>query len=993
MCGLALADGTLSGVVFDVDGAPAPGAMVQVIGPEQRMATADDQGHFALDLPAGTWTVRVDGIDYAVRIEDDQTTEALITRGGGVVLEEPAAAVVVEQVDASPGTVRGVVVHAETGATLAGARVFVRGLDAEAVTDAQGAFELTLPGGERDLSVLLSGYNTEIVVVDVQAGETVDQQIAMVPAGLMLADFDVVAPRVEGGTAALLEERQESASVTEVLGAEEMSRAGDSDAASALSRVTGLTVVGGRYVYVRGLGDRYAATTLNGSALPSPEPERRVVPLDLFPASSLDSVVIQKTMSPDAPAEFGGGVVQLRTRGMPSEPFFSVGLSGTYRHGTTFQEGFTGTGGPTDWLGLDNGFRSLPAELDAASRDSQLVLGDRFSDGYSAQELEAFGEMVPNRWSMMARDLPPNLGVDVSGGWVRSLGQDRRVGFVAGVDYGQSWQLIESNTKVLVASENGLETGSEWDFVEVNRGVSLGALAGAGLEWDNHELRVTSFLSRDTSSQAAVGEGFYRSEAGIFRFNQLGWVERQLWFNQVAGTHQVGQGAHAPTVDWRYAYSLATRLEPDRRTWAQEQTEDGWSLSTRSFGNAMLFSELDDRTHDLGLDVAVPVNERFGVQVKLGGAMMFKDRAVDTRRFRYFDKFSGDTGGVLSGPSSGYFTPDTIRADGFQLEDNTQATDNYTALQRLRSAYVLAEGGHGPVRAMVGVRMEQNRQQVSTFARFDADAEPELARAQKLDVLPVASVTWTLRDGMQLRGAYYRTVSRPEFREMSPATFYDVKSAREIRGNSEVERAIIDHADLRWELYPQPGESVSVGVFYKRFHAPIESVIVPGASNTLTYVNAVRADNIGLEVEGRRSLRRAPDFYVAGNASLVRSRVVLPPGGVQTSSERALQGQSPWVLNGQIGYDNPDSGSRVAVLYNVFGPRIVSVGSAGRPDEYEQPVHRLDVVASQELPAGFTVKVKGSNLVNSPRRVTAGGEEVSTYREGWSLGVGVSWAF
>lgn len=989
--GEAFADGQVQGIVFNADGTPASGTMLQVGG---RVVTSDGEGGFVTDLPAGEYQLVMGSESWTVSVQDAQVTEVLITKGGGALIEAPEAPIVLEEMG-PPGTLVGTLLHAEDRRPMPGARIYVRGLDAEAISDEKGQFTLELPAGDLEISVILGGYSTLSPTVSIAPEAETQLTLELIPAGVKGEDFVVLAPRVEGGAAELLEERREADTVTEILGAEEMSRSGDSDAASALSRVTGLTVVGGRYVYVRGLGDRYSATTLNGSSLPSPEPERRVVPLDLFPASVLDSVVIQKTMSPDQAAEFGGGVVQLRSRMAPPEPFLSVGISGAYRHGTTFQQGLTGDKGPTDFLGFGAGYRALPAGLDAASGEEALVQGDMFTPGYSPEDLEAYGESLPNRWVLNSRQLPADFGLDIGAGFGRSFGKDRSAGVRVGLNYGQSWKKLDYERTWYVLSGDGMEPSSTYRFQSTQQSVGVGAMMAAGVELGQHNVSLVSLVNRDSSYESRTYEGFARDENAIIREGRVRWIERQLVFNQLSGEHvlPVDSGLE---LDWRYAYSVATRLEPDRRHWTDEYQEgsDTWRLSTRSFGNGVLYSELAETNHDVGVGLTQPVAWLDGA-LKVGGSARVRERQVDTRRYRFFDKFAADNqeiDSVLAGDSSGYFTPETIGPQGFQLQDNTQATDNYVAQQRIQAGYMMLSGGAGPWRAMAGFRVEHSVQEVTTYARFDPDAPPVKAAIDNTDFLPSGNLSFSLSDTMQLRAAYGRTVSRPDFREQSPATFFDVTGGRAVFGNPDLQRAILHNVDLRWEWYPRAGESVSVGLFGKRFVAPIEMVIVPSGGNPVTFANAESANNLGIELEGRKAVPAAPDFFVAGNVSLIRSRVTLAEGsGIQTSSERPLQGQSPWVFNVQAGYQNPDSGLGLTALYNVAGPRIQEVGALGIPDTILEPTHGLDLVVSKGLPAGFKVKVKGQNLLNSPDRVTQGSEEIESIRSGARIGLSLDW--
>lgn len=1022
LCSTALADepetlpnGEISGFTFESGtGAPLSEWVWLVDGEE--LGTSTDLGVVALSLPGGTYTLQMRGPDGqvldvgAVRVEPGQVTEVLATIDGTDVranIEAPPETTAPTEFEVVTGRLAGKLVHDEDGTAVSGARVFVRGLSIEATSDDEGAFELELPIGTWEISVLAPSFATRSVpdlVVNENAETAVE--VRMVPAGLALEDFTVRAPRIEGGTAELLAERQSSASVADVLGAEQMSKSGDSTAASALRRVTGLTLVDGKYVYVRGLGERYSSTLLNGGTLPSPEPERRVVPLDLFPAGVLQSVVIQKTFSPDMPGEFGGGVVRLRTRNVPKQPIFSINLSGGYESGTTFTKGAIGRAGPTDFLGVDGGFRELPDSVAEASAQSPLEEGDLFSEsGYTSDALEVFGEAMPNEWALNPRTLPPNFGLSISAGTGFEIA-GRPVGVLAGISYKNGWDRnVFDRSYYIVGEEGTLEKSHTYTFDEVENSVGLGGIFGLGFEpADGHEIKSTTLLVRSTDHGGRVYEGFNRDVASDIRISRLRWVERMLFMEQLLGTHPLG-GEWAPTLNWRYGFAWANRKEPDRREYRYdlEPSSGIWLLSDRPEGNGRFFSELNDQAHDAGLDVTVPLpflkNRDTKPHLKLGAAIGHKDRAVDTRRFKFFHKgpLSRDED-VRALDPQGAFVPENIGSDGFQFEEFTRSTDNYAANHLVVSGYGLVDIPILPwLRAMAGARVEHSNQLVETFALFDPEQTPVLANLKTTDALPAASLTITPMDKMAVRMAYGRTVSRPDFRELSPATFNDVTGGRQTFGNENLERAVIDNVDLRWEYFPSENEVISASAFYKEFHNPIESIVVVSAQHSVTWDNADRARTVGGELELRKDFSfihpALTDVFFAGNASLIFSRVELGDNeGIQTSEERPLQGQSPWVVNLQLGYDNPDLGINAAVLYNAFGPRITEVGALGAPDAIERPFHQLDVVAGASLPHGFRVGFQAKNLVDAFVERSQGDTITERWRKGWSMSLRLGWS-
>ncbi len=1000
--------------LFDEQGAPVV-ASVRVAG---LTLSTDARGALSLSLPPGSYTlmVAVPGQperSLAVEVGPSTRSELLLTLqppdalGAELEAADPALAPSSEDPRAPLVELSGRVLD-EAAAPVVGARVFVRGSPARAETGADGRFQLLLPAGEATLSVVKSGFSTASTTL-VVAPDGPQAELRLVPAAHSLT-YEVVAPKIEGGGAAMLEERRQSSQVTDVLGAEEMSRAGDSSAASALKRVTGLTLVGGKYIYVRGLGERYSSTLLNGASLPSPEPERRVVPLDLFPTGMLDSVVVHKTFSPDMPAEFGGGTVALRTRSIPDELLAEIGVSGGWVAGTTMSQGLSTPGGSRDWLGTDDGTRALPEIVQEASDESALAEGDMFSlSGYTAEELEQFGEAMPNRWSLGSRTLPPNFGANASLGHGFEIPGVLKAGGLVGGSYDQSWDSESYDRKYFLLGVDGaLEEGHSYRFDRTTRELMLGGIATGGVElFKHHRLTWTELHVRSTDDEARIYQGFNRDVDGDIRVARSRWLQRELRYRQLRGEHSVVPlhlpGASPVDISWHAAWTRANRYEPDRREWREdyEASIDSWLLSDRPEGNQIVYSQLSELGQDLGLNVGlpfpVPPLEAEG-RLQVGVNRTRKDRGVDTRRYKYMHKGPlSNADEVLTLDADEIFVPDNIGADGFQFEEITRQTDNYLAEQRVDALYLLAEL---PVtrstRLNGGARREQASQRVETFELFNPDQTPVVAELQTSDWLPAAGLTQQLPHEMQIRAGYGRTLSRPDFRELSPATFNDVTGGRQTYGNPELQRALIDNADLRWEWFFGPGEVLGLGAFAKWFHDPIEQIVIVSAQHSVTYENADGATDLGVELDGKVFLDFLLDdrAFLAGNIALIQSRVDLgDSGGIESSKERALQGQSPYVVNLQLGWEDVERGSRAMLVYNVSGKRITDVGALGAPDSYELAVHQVDLIASQEIVGGLKVGLKLQNLLDWPLKQTQGEQVVEEVKLGREASLKLSWAF
>ncbi len=998
-------------------GGPLPGAMVGIDG-EKEMTGPEGASRFRLSPGAYDLVVEAEGFAPAkavVPVAEGEVTEVIVTmappgKRPSVRIESPVNTPSEQEEEVMTGKEKGIisgkVLDLENKRPVSDAGIYVRGFDAQAVTAADGAFSVQLPAGDYSLSVIHPDYSTQTVDdIKVRPDEKTGLTIEVTPSAFELEEYTVTAPKIEGGVASLSEERRESASVTDVIGAEQMSKSGDSNAAAALRRVTGLTVMGGRYVYVRGMGERYSSSLLNDSTLPSPEPERRVVPLDIFPAEIIESVVIQKTYSPDLPAGFGGGAVKIRTRGMPEKLMGTVSVSIGYNNRTSFKEGPMYEGGDLDWLGYDDGTRALPDEVQKASDDRLILPRDAFSNrGYTAEELEEFGEAMPNIWNSEKKEIPMNFGFSANVGNKYMLWENP-AGFLFAITYDNSWQRYQKDRDIYVTGKKGeLALRHSYEFDTLTHHVVLGGIFDTSVEFsENHRLQSTSLLIRTTEDMARMYEG-WNSDAGTdIRVTRLRWVEQMLASQQLSGNHAF-PSLYDLRLDWSYTYSLAGRKEPDRREtrydWSSQSKT--WFLSDRPEGNSRLYSDLEDTNHDISFKFTLPFNvwSNMTAEAHAGANIVRRERTVDTRRFKFQHQGPASHNiDVLSQSPEDIFVPENIGPEGFQFEEITRNTDNYTANQDIEAVFVSLDVPFTDTLDLSGgARKEYSLQSVETFKLFSHKQASIMSELETEDLLPALALTWRFRDDMLVRGAYAQTVNRPDFRELSPATFNDVVGGREISGNPDLQRALLTHYDLRWEWYPTLDQNLSVGFFYKEFEDPIEAVIVPSTNPALTYQNAPGAYNLGGEIEFRNHFGFIDpllmDLYLAGNFAYIESQVDLgDEGGVATSEERPLQGQSPYVVNMTLGYDNPDLGSSVAVLYNIIGERIVEVGSQGAPDVYEEPYNQLDFVVSQTLGQGFSIKFKAKNLLDREVEYTQGDEVTETFYKGQDYSISLKWNY
>ncbi|MGM0558806.1 MAG: TonB-dependent receptor domain-containing protein, partial [Myxococcota bacterium] len=902
--------GELHVVVFGPpEGLPLEGVTVEAVGPDPQIAETNDDGAAWIRLRPGTYDLNLSGGTATgerasgVEVLAEHTTEVVVelqvngepvvdietVENPELVREEQAARQKQQDMDAEPGSIVGTVTSAESGKPVDGARVFVRGVQKEAQTDADGQFALEVPPGAFDISVIHPEFSTASrEAIDVTSGESTNISLQMEPAAVRMAGMTVTIPKIEGGTLELLEQRKDSSAATDVIGAEQFSKTGDSTAAGALSRVTGLTVVGGKYVYVRGLGERYSSTLLNGASLPSPEPEKRVVPLDLFPTSMLESVTIQKTYTADMPGEFGGGVIRMETRSYPSDFEWSVGLSTGFNTDTTFREAPVYRGGRLDWLGTDDGSRAVPSELAEATEGGQrLVKKGPLSDaGFTEEELRTLGRSLNQEYSVEDQFVIPDLSIDASIGDAWELGDGVEAGFRIAGSYSRGNDRDVGVIRSIRAAddEDGVEPLNRYDDVEkYTIDVVTGLIATSGLRiGENHEIEHASLLNRITDDVGLDYSGFNSDLGSRSQIEQLEWLERQLMFHQLTGSHTL-EGWGDTELDWGYAYSQAKRFEPDNRLSRYDfrDREDGFALSRLPEGNRRLWADLADNNHDASLDVKIPYGVWSGLDATLqtGANVVFKRRESDTRRFGY--DVNTNEYDVLSAPRDELFVDENIGpGEPFTLSESTRETDAYTGLQDVLAGYLMTDlPMTSSLKSNFGARVEYSRQVVETFNPTKPDDIQDRADIEKVDVMPAVNLTYEFTEKMQVRAGASQTVNRPNFRELSSSISETVVGGDVVRGNPDLERAQIRHLDARWEWYPDRGQSLSFGAFYKSFESPIEYTYQAGAQPLLEPRNVEGANNYGVEVDFRSSLElideAVRDFYVSGNVALIQSRLTI----------------------------------------------------------------------------------------------------------------------
>ena len=792
----------------------------------------------------------------------------------------------------------------------------------------------------------------------------------------------------------------ETSEVVSVITSEDLKRSGDSNAADALARVSGLSLVGGKFVYVRGLGERYSAAVLNGSSLPSPEPLQRVVPLDLFPSSIIDSVVVQKTYSARYPGEFGGGIIDLKTVAVPDEPFLSVTIGTGGNSETTYKSGLTYYGSETDILGYDDGTRDMPGALRAA-----IATGNRVDLGsFSQADLDIIGRSLVNApLNLLQRDdkVNPDFNAEISGGRKFELDWGN-FGVIAVAGFDSKWQTREGKQQEGIVENGAIDVRTDYDFESTQNDVNTNALLGFGAEWGNNEIRWTNLYVHSTTKEARSRAGNDELAGAQVRDDYTEWFERELLNTQLTGKHAFGEFKDL-TIEWRAAYAETTRDAPYEKGIRYRLVNGAYLHNASQEQNYTRFSQVEDDVFSAGVDVGyLLATEDRDYQLSAGLAYSDNDRSAVSREFRFL-ALDGSLplniqlqriDFLLSNPNIG---PGLL---GLRETTGADGAAAYDANLEVEAFYVQAETAITPLlTATAGLRFESATQSVTPIDLFSGALLPTADPLEESYVLPGATVTWNFKTDMQLRFGASKTIARPQFRELAPQQYLDTDLDRVFIGNPYLVDTELVNLDARLEWYFADGEYFTFGAFYKDLKNPVESIVnEAGATIQQTYINAPGASLYGFETEVKkyfdspfaweflgdsRLFVSANYTYTQTEVSVDANDVVFPLAGGGAPRPAAelvrdgsrLQGQSENLANIQFGLEDVSTGSQAILLINHAGERISARGRPGQPDLIQDPGTTVDLV----LRRGFTAI--GQNLSVSFAARNLFGEDYEEFQE------------
>lgn len=884
-------------------------------------------------------------------------------------------------------SIKGKIIDEANSSPLVGATIKIEGTKIGAITDIDGTYTIeNVSPGNYNLIISYIGYQDKVIKdVIVKNNQFTMLNVTLISGTLTTQEIIVEASQSLSNEKALLTEMKNSNRETDGISEQQIKRAPDAMASDVLKRVTGLSIVKDKFVFIRGTSERYNITTLNGALIPSTEPDKKSFSFDIFPSNLLENIIISKTFTPDQQGNFSGGLVQITTKEFPDAFTFTYNMTGSLSGNTTGKDFYQYSAGESKFLffntGKDDGGRELPGIIPNIPVKNS---------NFTPEQLSEFGKAFNNNWAQTTRTAPINGGFQASLGNVFKIGK-MPVGVLGAFSYKTEYDNNDEERNLYNTDYTQL-SGYKGRSSEYN--LLWGGLLNLNAKInDYNKISFKSTFTQTASDETKYYEGFFTPEQNDRKLYQTRFSERSLTSLQLNGNHYM---FNILNFNWIASYSESSRNEPDVKTMMYQRetgTNDPYYAALNynvgnDYSGGRFFSNLKDINRGFQADFEVPIKislpfteSPLSTRIKIGTFLNGTNRNFDARNFGPA-LFLNAPFSIMYDPIETIFRPENFEPGKLFYDELTKESDKYTATDNLYAGYMMADIPLNKFRFIIGGRYEYAEQKVNTLGTI---GEPINNKLENKDILPSVNFIYKVNDNANIRAAYSQTVSRPELREIAPFSYVDFVSGILVFGNAtDLHRSLVRNYDLRFELFPTGGELVSISLFYKKFDAPIEDVFLSTSTNKIqSFKNAENgAKNYGLELEIRKNLgfisSVLSELSFNGNITLVSSSVNLEGlGTVATKKDRRMQGQSPYMVNIGLFYDNFAYGINANLVYNRFGDRISEVGLNGYEDVFEKGVDRLDFSVAKNLFKKFEIKFSAKDILNQDKTFTqnVNGEE------------------
>lgn len=879
------------------------------------------------------------------------------------------------------GTLTGIITDKEANnSPLPFANVYVKETKNSVASNETGTYLLELNPGTYTILFSSVGYEDFEKSVVIKAGEVTKLNSSLGSGNYTLKDVVVKTNRKKNTETAIMVEIKEAKQVVNAISAEQMSKGTDSNAADAIQRVPGVTIVDGKFVMIRGLSERYNNVLINNAVAPSTEVDKRTFAFDMIPTKAIDKMLIFKTGSADKPGDFSGGIINITTSENITN-FNTVNVGFGFRNNTSFQDYKQSEGSKTDFLGFDYEFRTLPSTFPTADLINK----------YPEVGVVASNSKLQNNFNPTTSTAVLDNSFGFAFGRNKKFTNGMNLQSLNSIGYSNTYQTLQRQFNRYLSLNPGQTRPGAWlDYLDnYNQNeVRLTLLSNWILKLNqNNTIKFKNLFNQIGENETIIRDGFnYQVANGdnfLWQNYLLGYKSRSIYTGQLEGIHKLD---NKNTIDWVAGYNYMYESEPDLRRFRTKKDlskpnsiyriEDPSSSNLfdtgRYFGNLSEYSVNNGANYTHTIEQVKNEEELNPIKLKTGYYMDYRNREFNSRYVSYLipREVSNDivrADFLRELPLNEAFSPKYVNnTDGWILSEGTKPSDSYKADNFLAAGYVYGEFPIKKWDISGGVRIEHNILSLQGFS----DAGQVDIENPVTSVLPSINVGYNITERALLRFAYSRSVNRPEFREIAPFLFYDFENEVNKEGNPNLKTAEIDNLDFRFEFYPTKGETVSLGAFYKRFDNPIENITqITSEIPQFNYANADSAFNYGLELELRKSFKEMTNNLYLGrlsvniNASYIFSEVDLGAAAVSQQQVRPLQGQSPYIVNAALGYTD-ESGFSTNLIFNRFGDRIFSVGDTVFPTIYELSRNSLDFTVSKTYKK-TTIKLGIQNLLDA----------------------------
>jgi len=903
---------------------------------------------------------------------------------------------------AQKGVLKGTVNDSKTGESLVGTTILMQGTTTGTITDFDGNYKLAnISPGAYNMVISFISYQSQIVRVEIKDGEETVLNVKLEPATLNVGEVQVVAKKREDTEMSLLSSLKSSDLIISGISAQQIGKSQDKDAAEVMRRVPGITITDGRFVIVRGLVERYNSVMLNSATAPSFEADKRAFSFDAIPSGMIENILIYKSPAPELPADFAGAAIEVKTKNVADENSFSFTYGNKYIQNSTFNNNvLTHPGSKTDWLGFDNGTRDIPDGVPGAQDFAELYVWPNASEYLQkTDEINRISLLFPNNWEYSTKS--PFLDQNFSSTFLHRFVLGKiSIGNITSVNYGTTNTFTENQrTEYQGYDEIIGEVLKNFDFTDQQ--AKSDNKFGVIFNWNfiygkNQKLEFRNFFNQIGTKTTTLRDGVNYYNVETLRMTDLRYDSRTVYSGQFAGEQNFNQ--NRTRLNWMLGYGLTKKDQPDNRRLTEVQVlEEGnehfqdYYLRIQNVPNpylaGRLWIEMNEDVYDAKLDFShdfKPFGSATDWVVKAGGFYEKKVRGLDSRLIGAVaisnppEIFFDPVNEIFSEENFYFDRTSPYTQHGLSYRDNTRAKDSYDATDNLQAGYV---GLNIPftqkIKLYGGMRVEHWNREIDNFYEVvDGDQNQAIVR-DTTDFFLSANLSYNINEKNLLRASYGKTINRPEFREMAPFDYQDFELFAIVYGNPDLKAAYIQNFDIRYEFYPRPGEMITLAGFYKDFTNPIETFLVPSGT-TYDYIpfNTEEAYSAGIEIDVRKRfselenasgfLRFFKDFTAVFNTSIIKSQINTSKQEFTRDTVRVMAGQSPYIVNLGLFYNNQKSKLDINLNYNIIGKRIAYVGTPTNPNTWELPRNAIDLTIQKGLGEHFILKAGVNDILNQP---------------------------